>query len=525
MAPALSSSFLPAQPHAKLRFRPPPSRAAVAPPAAAAKQPGGNGAPPTFPSFRIGKNREDDSAANDPQQQKKPFFLDIGLLPAAANGGAAPSPAALVFGGRRRKDPLSVFVAGATGQAGARIARSLLRRGFSVRAGVPDLAAAQELAKIAVQYKIISPDESRRLNAVESGFDDAESIARTIGNATKVVVTVGPAEDGPAAAVTTDDALRVVQAAQLAGASHVVIVYDGGAAAASSESAAANVLVGISSFFNNLFSSAKPTLSVAQLLEKVATETELGYTLVQASLGDDGAAEPPRGLVVAGEGAGVAGEVSRSQIAALITDVLGNVAVAENKVVEVSASSAAPPRPVEELFGAIAEDGRRKAFKEAKAREIAEEEALIASERAAEAAAMAKKLEAEVKKLSEQEARAAGLADEARRKAEAAGASVESIIAKAKNLGGDFSWDKLGSQFSAAMASKQEGEPKVQVATVRGQAKARALPAQKAVVKTPPKSAPAKPAAAPPRSAAAQPQGKSIFGGLFPQETIYVDDE
>lgn len=54
----------------------------------------------------------------------------------------------------RRKDPGTVFVAGATGQAGIRIAQTLLRQGFSVRAGVPDLAAAQELALLAAQYKV-----------------------------------------------------------------------------------------------------------------------------------------------------------------------------------------------------------------------------------------------------------------------------------------------------------------------------------------------------------------------------------
>ena len=58
----------------------------------------------------------------------------------------------LSFG--RRNDPGTVFVAGATGQAGIRIAQALLREGFSVRAGVPELAAAQELALLAAKYKV-----------------------------------------------------------------------------------------------------------------------------------------------------------------------------------------------------------------------------------------------------------------------------------------------------------------------------------------------------------------------------------
>lgn len=47
-----------------------------------------------------------------------------------------------------------MFVAGATGQAGVRIAQTLLRQGFSVRAGVPELGSAQELARLAAKYKV-----------------------------------------------------------------------------------------------------------------------------------------------------------------------------------------------------------------------------------------------------------------------------------------------------------------------------------------------------------------------------------
>lgn len=47
-----------------------------------------------------------------------------------------------------------MFVAGATGQAGVRIAQTLLRQGFSVRAGVPELGFAQELARLAAKYKV-----------------------------------------------------------------------------------------------------------------------------------------------------------------------------------------------------------------------------------------------------------------------------------------------------------------------------------------------------------------------------------
>jgi hypothetical protein len=54
----------------------------------------------------------------------------------------------------RQQDPSTVFVAGATGQFGARISQKLLRQGFVVRAAVSDLSLAQELAQFATQYKV-----------------------------------------------------------------------------------------------------------------------------------------------------------------------------------------------------------------------------------------------------------------------------------------------------------------------------------------------------------------------------------
>ena len=59
-----------------------------------------------------------------------------------------------------------MFVAGATGQAGIRISQTLLREGFSVRAGVPELGSAQELARLAAQYKV------RLFNIRNSYHDD-----------------------------------------------------------------------------------------------------------------------------------------------------------------------------------------------------------------------------------------------------------------------------------------------------------------------------------------------------------------
>ncbi|KAI4322112.1 hypothetical protein L6164_021832 [Bauhinia variegata] len=483
-----------------------------------------------LPSFGLGKPR-DDSSSSEESPNPTPFRFNFGkipdvtsLIPVVSNPSSSPG---LSFGNPRRKDPATVFVAGASGQAGIRITQTLLREGFSVRAGVPELGSAQELARLAAQYTIISKEEAKRLNAVESNFGDAESIAKAIGNASKVVVTIGPAENGPTSEVSTIDALQVVQAAQLAGVGHVAIIYDGNIAGTSTY----NVLDGISSFFNNLFSRSQP-LTVQEFLQKVI-ETDLSYTFIKTSLTDDFSPESSYNVVVSGEGSAGENEykVAKFKIASLVADVFSNTAVAENKVVQVYADPKAPLRGVDELFSTIPEDGRRKAYAEVLAKAKAEEEARVAAEKAREAAEAAKKLEQEVNKLSEQEARAASLAEEAQEKAEAAGVSVESLLNRAKDLGAGLSWQKLSLQIATSIQKPDvddDVKPKVQLATIRGQTKARSLPPKKAVVKQ-----------APPRSAANALKTKEdktkqtekptevrkVFGGLFKQETIYVDDD
>ena len=178
------------------------------------------------------------------------------------------------------------------------------------------------------------------------------------------------------------------------------------------------------------------------------------------------------------------------------------------------------------LLSAIPEDGRRKAYAEALAKAKAEEETTVAAEKAREAADAAKKLEEEVKKLSEQEARASSLAEEAQEKAEAAGASVEGLLGKAKDFSTGLSWEKFSSQIATAVQKPSDEEkPKVQIATVRGQAKARTLPSKKAVVKQAPISLFLKPKPKPKAKETEKKEVRKVFGGLFQQETIYVDDD
>lgn len=170
----------------------------------------------------------------------------------------------------------------------------------------------------------------------------------------------------------------------------------------------------------------------------------------------------------------------------------------------------------------IPEDGRRKMYADAMAKARAEEEAKVAAEKAQEAAEAAKELEKQMLKLSEKEAEAASLAEDAQKKAEAVGISVDGLFNKAKDIGSGLSWNTLGSQIATAVQNASE-TPKVQVATVRGQAKARNLPPKKAVVK--PATAAFASKQKEERLKEPEKEVRKVFGGLFKQETIYVDDD
>jgi len=213
------------------------------------------------------------------------------------------------------------------------------------------------------------------------------------------------------------------------------------------------------------------------------------------------------------------------------------------------------------LCSTIPEDGRRKAYAEILEKAKAEEEARVEAEKAREAAAATKKVEEEALKLSKQEAQASNLANEDQEKAEATVTSVEDILNKAKafragfsrqklssqvaptkqnpdedekpklqqakGFGSGFSWQKFSSQVATAIQKPDEDEnPKVQVATVRGQAKARSLIPNKAVTKqTTPRNSASKPKEEKRKIEEKPKEVRKVFGGLFKQETIYIDDD
>lgn len=112
---------------------------------------------PTVSAKKAGVFSPSAKKSDEGGENSSPFRFDFGNLPDVKSlVPVVSNPSQGLSFGQRRKDTGTVFVAGATGQLGIRIAQTLLREGFSVRAGVPDLVAAQELARLAVSYKVFS---------------------------------------------------------------------------------------------------------------------------------------------------------------------------------------------------------------------------------------------------------------------------------------------------------------------------------------------------------------------------------
>jgi hypothetical protein len=148
-------------------------------------------------------------------------------------------------------------------------------------------------------WQVISRDEARRLNAVEFDFKNVSSIAKALGNAGKVVVTVGPTEDGPLGKVTRDDAARVLEAATLSNAAHFVLVTEPGTGVSADNGPLARLF----GLFSKVFSKGSE-LSDSDLVDKIV-ETSLPYTIIKAASTDgvDDYAPESGNLVVEAEGA------------------------------------------------------------------------------------------------------------------------------------------------------------------------------------------------------------------------------
>ncbi len=106
--------------------------------------------------------------------------------------------------------------------------RELLEAGLRVRAGARNVAAAEADARTALSLGLITKEQLARLEWVEFDLEDAEGMAAALGNAAKVVCTVGASESsldpaGPRR-IDGDGTIALINAAAAASVEQFVLV-------------------------------------------------------------------------------------------------------------------------------------------------------------------------------------------------------------------------------------------------------------------------------------------------------------
>lgn len=122
-----------------------------------------------------------------------------------------------------------VFVAGATGRTGARVVRELLKAGYRVRAGVRNVAAAEQSVEVAEAYGLLNASDKKRLDIIEYDLSKPETIKQAIGSANKVVCALGASESealnfAEPKKVDCDYTVNLINAAASTGVEQFVLV-------------------------------------------------------------------------------------------------------------------------------------------------------------------------------------------------------------------------------------------------------------------------------------------------------------
>jgi uncharacterized protein YbjT (DUF2867 family) len=227
-----------------------------------------------------------------------------------------------------------VLVIGAGGAAGGRIVRELLKKGYSVKAGVRDIEKAKAKLGPADGLSFVRADVT----------EDESAIADAIGDAEAVIVATGKASLNPADAWAVDNKgnQKVVDAAKKKGVKKFVLVSSiltNGAA--------------IGQFFNPAYLVLN-IIGGGVLIAKLNAERHIqsagvDYTIVRpGGLSND----PPSGnLVFGSEDTLFGGRISRDLVARVAVEALVSKE-ASNKIVEIIESADAPKKSFDELFAA-----------------------------------------------------------------------------------------------------------------------------------------------------------------------------
>lgn len=249
-------------------------------------------------------------------------------------------------GGRTRRDAKTVFVAGANGRLGSRIVRCLLADGFKVIGGVRDVDIAQTALGEAVEEGLLTAGQARSVTFVEFDVRNEASVRAAIGNAGKVVSALGAPEteifniDGPKQ-IDGLGSIRLVNVAAELGVDQFVMTTSLGTGKLGFPASALNLFWGI--------------LSWKKKAEEALEKSGMSYTIVRP-----GGMERPtdtykdtHNVRLAGRDTTFSGQVSRLQIAELITECCSCPDLALNKCVEVVAETTAPLVDYDELLAEV----------------------------------------------------------------------------------------------------------------------------------------------------------------------------
>lgn len=218
---------------------------------------------------------------------------------------------------------MKVLVAGATGETGRRIVRSLVQRGITTRALVRDRAKALTLLPAEVEV-------------VVGDVGDRASLAAAIADCTVLICATGARPDldptGPYR-VDFEGTKNLIAIAQDHNIEHFVLVSS----------------LCVSRFFHplNLF---WLVLYWKQQAEQALQSSGLTYTIVRPGGLRSEDRETP--VVMAGADQLFEGSIPRSQVAECCVAALSDAA-AHNKILEIVARDEVPPTPWSALFAAV----------------------------------------------------------------------------------------------------------------------------------------------------------------------------
>lgn len=261
-------------------------------------------------------------------------FFNFGTLTKSARGG--------------RIDPNTVFVAGASGRLGLRVVRELAEAGFKVRAGVRSQEKAEiysdMLAELSETIGPLDKAASNRIQLVYCNLDDPDSITPAIGNASRVVCTVGAAESeftdlSAPRRIDFEGTERLINAAASLNIGQFILVTSLGTGK-----------IGFPAGVLNLFGG---VLIFKRKAEEALERSGINYLIVRP-----GGMERPKddhkithNVRLSTRDTLFGGTVSRLQVAELIAVAVASPEFAENKTIEVVAETKAPLREYEALLG------------------------------------------------------------------------------------------------------------------------------------------------------------------------------